>query len=75
MDFREFHNALRIMRSIDYPELVEAGVSYPDLDWASFRANPWDWFLRASDHDAAAVWTIIERRQPKGANTSAEAAE
>ena len=75
MDLREFHNALRILRSIDAYELRDAGVENTDREWPQFGFNPWEWFIRASDHDAAAVWTIIERRQPRGANAPAEAAE
>ncbi len=67
MTFSEFHNALRILSSIDMRELVHAGaISDDDTGgWQSFRDNPWRWFIRAGDDEAAAVWRIIESRQPK----------
>lgn len=67
MTLAEFHNALRILASIDMRELVHAGaISGDDTGgWQSFRDNPWRWFIRADDDTATAVWRIIESRQPK----------
>jgi len=67
MTLAEFHNALRILAGIDMRELVHAGaISGDDTGgWQSFRDNPWRWFIRAGDDEAAAVWRIVEARQPK----------
>jgi len=64
MRFAEFHNALRILISIDRGELVDAGVIAPldKVEWPKFRDNPWRWFIAASDDQAQRVFAIIERR-------------
>lgn len=62
MTFEKFLNALRIMRSIDLHEIEAAGIDLESFIWPSFREDPYRWFIRASDKDAAAVWSIIERR-------------
>lgn len=67
MTFAQFHNALRVLTIIDYDELVAAGVENIDRRWASFQADPFRWFIRASDADAAKVWAIIEARQSRRA--------
>lgn len=43
MTLREFHNALRILTSIDFYELVEAGVIDADdtAEWKAFREDPY----------------------------------
>lgn len=71
MTFAEFHNALRIMASIDMADLVNAGALSDDDTggWQAFVKNPWSWFIRAGDDEAAAVWRIIVARQPKKAAT------
>lgn len=63
----EFHNALRIMRSIDRHELIEAGMEMTPGDgkFPAFRDDPCGWFIRASDADADVIWTIIKRRQTR----------
>jgi hypothetical protein len=65
MQFAEFHNALRILISIDMHELVEVGVIKPGdhFAWGAFRDDPFRWFIRADDDKAAKLWAIIERRQ------------
>lgn len=67
MRFREFHNGLRILRSIDMYELIEAGVmddssAMRDLVWSRFRLDPYTFFIGADDDTAAKIWTIIEKR-------------
>jgi len=64
MTLREFHNALRVLRSIDRHELVDFGVLAADDDakWAAFQADPYRWFIRADDATAQSLWTIIVRR-------------
>ena len=65
MTFAEFHNALRILTSIDRHELEAAGAMEPgdDKAWTAFRGDPFRWFIRADDERAGKVWAIIERRQ------------
>ncbi len=65
MTFAEFHNALRILTSIDQCELEDAGVIKPGdmASWGPFSRDPFRWFIRADDETAAKLWAIIERRQ------------
>lgn len=74
MNMREFHNALRILHSIDSPEFYRAAhpkkgkyiLPMPDeaADWQSFHDNPVLWFIKAPDAAAYAIWKLIEGRQP-----------
>jgi hypothetical protein len=58
--FRAFHNALRILRSLDYHE-----VSFlSEEEWESFRDNPYKFFTSTSDSNASLIWAAIQRRQP-----------
>lgn len=59
MDFRGFHNALRVLRSLDRHEIAPA-LSYED--WFDFRDFPYDWFIGAEESKARAVWAAVERR-------------
>ncbi|HQS14975.1 hypothetical protein [Reyranella sp.] len=65
MTFAEFHNALRILTSIDRHELEAAGVikAGDHNAWGTFTRDPFRWFIRADDASAAKLWGIIERRQ------------
>ena len=64
MRMADFHNMLRIMVSLDLPDLTAAGViARNDLKaWNSFRTDPFRWFIRADDETARKLWTVIERR-------------
>ena len=64
-EMRVFHNRLRILMGIDKHELVEAGVIAENdvKSWANFTVNPYQWFIRCSDNQCAALWTIIQRRE------------
>ena len=53
----EFHNALRILRSIDSHELGD-----PEW-WPKFRDDPYRFFIRCNDADRETIWKIVERRQ------------
>lgn len=66
MTFAEFHNALRILASIDRDELEQAGViGYADHDaWGTFRRCPWGWFIRCDDDKAAKLWNLMQKRIP-----------
>lgn len=67
MNLRRFHNALRIMLSIDRHEMVAAGVLTADdqAGWRAFRENPTRWMIVASDEQKEGLFSIIEKRQPK----------
>lgn len=72
MTFNEFHNALRVLSSIDYPEFDDAirpvGGHLPGLTWSQFRDNPWAWFIRVPTAQAQAVWNIVERRMTESSD-------
>ena len=61
---RAFHNALRILRAIDYQELKDAGLVLSHEDWESFRDDPYVFFIRASDPTMQIIWQVIQARQP-----------
>ena len=72
-ELRRFHNALRILMSIDMAEFIQA-VYQKDygefgdvekIDWCRFASNPHVWFIQAPDAHAEAIWKLIERRQGK----------
>lgn len=67
MTLAEFHNALRILTSIDRYELVAFKVIDPDdgAAWQAFRTDPFRWFIRADDERAERLWRIIQARQPR----------
>lgn len=65
MTLAEFLSALRILRSIDRPELVDAGLQLGDLAWRDFRDNPYRWICLACDKHAIQLWSIVRRRMPK----------
>lgn len=69
--FRDFHNRLRIMLSIDLDELQNVGLMYnasPEnprgawAKWRHFRSNPSRYLIECPDDEAQKIWTIIERR-------------
>lgn len=65
MRLEEFHNALRILTSLDLHDLAAGGViARDDLEtWRAFRDDPFRWFIRADDEKARKLFTLIERRQ------------
>jgi hypothetical protein len=64
MQFREFHNGLRLMLNIDRDELEDAGlIDRGDHNaWGEFRRNPFIWFVRASDERAEKLWALMQKR-------------
>jgi hypothetical protein len=64
MTLLEFANGLKILRSIDECELVEAGViaAGDGAAWHRFRSNPPDFLIRCDDERAEKLWSVIERR-------------
>jgi hypothetical protein len=58
-EFRRFHNALRIMLSIDRHELPPLSPS----EWFDFSRDPYRFYIAASDANKAAIWSLIESRQ------------
>lgn len=62
-DFRRFHNRLRMLLNIDGLDFGEAVGHTNDDEWATFRADPFRWFIRASDPDAEAVFALMLARE------------
>ena len=60
----EFHNALRLIRSIDAFELVGEDVSWKDApDWVyEFVRDPYNFFIRCPDEQADINWKAMEKR-------------
>jgi hypothetical protein len=52
----QFHNALRIMRSIDSYELDNPSW------WEKFRDSPIEFFIRCDDESADKIWNVIQKR-------------
>lgn len=65
MEFKQFHNALRILASIDQDELEATGAITKD-EWEGFRGNPYKWFVRVPDDKALKVWKIMKKRFNRG---------
>ena len=72
MTLGQFHNALRILHSIDSLAVAAAaaqcdpGASLTlDGAWESFDADPVRFMLRCDEQSAQAIWAIIELRKPK----------
>jgi hypothetical protein len=61
--FRAFHNALRILRSLDYHEV--SFLNDDDHSWAAFYKDPYEFFITTSDSNASLIWAAIQRRQPE----------
>lgn len=64
MTLQEFHNGLRILTSIDFSELVAAGVIENDdeAEWTAFRTNPHRWLIVADDAQASKLWELMVSR-------------
>lgn len=72
MTFGEFHNALRILRSIDFHEVEDFMASQEYVD---FRRNPANYFLSTDDEKAAMLWAVIEGRNRRIAAQELRAAD
>lgn len=59
MRLSEFHNALRVLRSIDAYELGD-----PDW-WEQFRDSPYLFFIRCDDDTADVIWRAMVARGVK----------
>lgn len=64
-EFRRFHNALRILANLDADELIAGGVIDEPTGFRRFEDDPYRWFIRADDARAAALWALIQSRQPE----------
>jgi hypothetical protein len=64
IDFRRFHNAIRLLFSIDAPELWHIGLSPEEA--RAFIADPPRGFIHLDTDRAVAVWEIIEGRRRQG---------
>ena len=62
--FKEFRNALCILRSIDMHELDEAGVLQPKRysRWLDFQSDPYEFLLRADDPTTDKLWGLMVKR-------------
>lgn len=60
---------LRIMLNLDMSDLVNGGVISSDDTgaWQSFRADPYRWFIKAGDQEAAALFRLIGEREDRAA--------
>ena len=68
MEFNQFHNALRILASIDRDELDCAGAidKDDDTEWNEFRIDPFRWFFKVPDNKALKVWKLMKKRFGRG---------
>jgi len=64
-EFRRFLNGLCILTNLDASELIAAGVIDEPTGFRRFEDDPYRWFIRADDARAAALWTLIQLRQPE----------
>lgn len=70
MTLEQFHNGLRLLRSIDLHELQAVGLwgvderNAPDR-WAKFRDQPYDFFICCDDETADKIWAAMEKRMKK----------
>lgn len=74
MTFEQFHNGLRLLRSIDLHELQAEGLWVEAKDprndsewkawegWMKFRDNPHDFLIRCDDETAAKIWAVMVKR-------------
>lgn len=73
-----FHNALRILTSIDMDEFIQATTGHDiapsrwddrdaameaEVSWKFFRADPFRWFIKAPDVQRDAIWALVKARQ------------
>jgi hypothetical protein len=68
MSKTEFHNALRILHSIDLHELQTVGLWLnPDniASWVKFQDNPYLFFIRADDETSDKIWQVVVARNRK----------
>lgn len=56
MTIDQFHNGLRVLRSIDSWELGD-----PKL-WPEFRDSPYLFFIRSDEERAAKIWGAMVKR-------------
>ena len=74
----EFRDALRILRSIKYEDLEDAGVfsdsELCDTLWRMWRDDPCRTFVLVSDKIAENVWSIVERRMRRSGTSISPAA-
>jgi hypothetical protein len=60
---RDFLNRLKVLRALDLPELIEAGVIDANgHGWTQLRDNPAAWLMRADDEAADKLWALVEQR-------------
>ena len=62
MTRHDFENRLKILWSLDVPDLVAAGVLESAADWKAFRTDPGRWMIKADDARADRLWRLVEAR-------------
>lgn len=65
MEMMEFHNGLRLLRSIDKYEIDAELPSVAPLSekaWTTFRDDPYMRFIQMDDMTRGAVWRAMEKR-------------
>ncbi len=67
MSLEDFRRGLASLMSLDFEELVAAGVfhEWQGKDWETFRRDPFRNFFYADEAAADAIWSLIESRQLK----------
>ena len=60
IDFRRFHNLLRVLLNIDYFDMEEI---VPEKEWPSFRKNPWRWMIEAPTEQSEKVYLAMIKRE------------
>lgn len=56
MTFSEFHNGLRLLRSIDAHEIGNP------VWWRVFRDDPYKFFILCNDRQAQTIWNAMVKR-------------
>ena len=61
MGLREWQNIWKILRSIDLHE-IDVEAAGEGFDWPSFRDSPHEYFIKAPDRVAEAIWKVVQSR-------------
>ena len=59
----QWRNIWCILRSLDWHELEASGAGdIEEFGWHEFRDYPHQYLIQASDRQADAIWTAVEKR-------------
>jgi hypothetical protein len=67
LSYSDFHNLLRMLWNVDFDEFSAAIPRNASAKWAKFQENPHQFFVRADDTTAFALWGVISGRHSTGA--------